>query len=290
LLKWALEYGILIEWLFLFGFPGEQDSWYGTLAEWLPLVTHFNSPGSIAAVQFHRFSPYFDRAADYGLSLTPERAYKYVFPLPEREMANLAYYFEDEEYRERFIAEMGRNALPGMAAFQQAVLKWRSSWMRAGLIRGARRPQLSYRARQDGSWVIRDTRACAVAAEHVIEPLSAAVLAACDGAVKTEALAAALLKATGREVAAGDLEPVARELGRLGLLLELDGQYLALAVPEDRPELPKYFPGGYLRLDRYLNDKILDAAARNRLEIPFVLATPAEGPLKPAAALLEQGR
>jgi ribosomal peptide maturation radical SAM protein 1 len=290
LLKWALEYGVLIEWLFLFGFPGEQDSWYGELAGWLPLVSHFNSPGSIAAVQFHRFSPYFDRAAEYGLSLVPESAYGYVFPLAGRELANLAYYFDDVEYRERFAAAMVRNARPGMAAFQQAVLKWRTSWLRAGLIKGARRPQLSYRARQDGSWVILDTRACAVASEHVIDPLSAAVMSACDGAVKAEALAAAVFKATGREASPSDLEPVTRELRRLGLMLELDGQYLALAVPEDRPELASYFPGGYVKLDRYLSDKILDDAANNRLEIPYVLATPAQGPPEPATALLEQGR
>jgi magnesium-protoporphyrin IX monomethyl ester (oxidative) cyclase len=275
LLKWALEYGILIEWLFLFGFPGEQDSWYGEVAGWLPLVSHFNSPGTIATVQFHRFSPYFDRAADYGLSLVPEKSYQYVFPVSAPELADLAYYFDDEEYRERFVADFVQSAKPGMAAFQQAVVRWRINWFRASWIKNAKRPQLAYRVRQDGAWVIRDTRECAIAAEHVIEPLSAAVMVACDGAVKTEALAAAVSKAMGREVSAQELNPTVEDLRRRGLLLELDGQYLALAVPADRPELPSYFPGGYVTLDRYLNDRLLDDAANNRLAIPYVVAVPA---------------
>ncbi|MFY9823500.1 MAG: RiPP maturation radical SAM C-methyltransferase [Thermoanaerobaculia bacterium] len=275
LLKWALEYGILIEWLFLFGFPGEQDSWYGELAEWLPLVHHFNSPGTIATVQFHRFSPYYNRAADYGLSLVPEKTYQYVFPLAAPELANLAYYFDDEEFRERFFAELMQSEKPGMAAFQQAVVRWRVNWFRASWIKNARHPQLAYRVRQDGAWVIRDTRECAIAAEHVIEPLSAAVMAACDGAVKAEAMAVAVSKAMGREIAWHDLEPVVQDLRRRCLLLALDGQYLALAVPEDRPALPSYFPGGYVNLDRYLTDHLLDDAAHNRLPLPYMVAAPA---------------
>jgi ribosomal peptide maturation radical SAM protein 1 len=275
LLKWALEYGILIEWLFLFGFPGEQDSWYAEVAEWLPLVSHLNSPGTIATVQFHRFSPYFDRAADYNLSLVPEKSYQYVFPVPAPDLANLAYYFDDETYRKRFVADFVQNEKPGMAAFQRAVVRWRIDWFRVSWMKNARRPQLSYQARPDGTWMIRDTRECAIAAEHAIEPLPAAVLAACDGAVKAAVLAAGVSKAIGREVSRQELEPVVEDLRRRGLMLELDGQYLSLAVPENRPELPSYFPGGFVSLDRYLNDRLLDDAANNRLGLPFVVAAPA---------------
>ncbi len=275
LLKWALEYGIMIEWLFLFGLPGEQDSWYGEVAEWLPLVSHFNSPGTIATVQFHRFSPYFNRAADFGLSLVPEKTYQHVFPVPAADLAGLAYYFDDEVYRERFVADFVQSEKPGMAAFQRAVVRWRINWFRVTWMKNAKRPQLAYRVRPDGAWVIRDTRECAIAAEHVIEPLAAAVMTACDGALKTEALAPAVSKTMDREVSTQELEPVVQDLRRRGLLLALDGQYLALAVPADRPELPAYFPGGYVSLDRYLNDRILDDAANNRLAIPFVVAAPA---------------
>jgi len=275
LLKWALEYGILIEWLFLFGFPGEQDSWYGELAEWLPLVGHFNSPGTIATVQFHRFSPYYNRAVDYGLSLTPEKSYQYVFPLSPPDLESLAYYFDDPQYRERFVADFVQSEKPGMAAFQRAVVRWRINWFRVSWVKSAKRPQLAYRMLPDGSWVIRDTRECAIAAEHVIEPLSAAVMAACDGAVKAEVIAAAVSKAMGREVSWPDLQPLVQDLKRRGVLLELEGQYLALAVPEDRPALPAYFPGGFVTLDRYLSDHILDDAAHNRLAIPFVIAASA---------------
>jgi ribosomal peptide maturation radical SAM protein 1 len=275
LLKWALEYGILIEWLFLFGFPGEQDSWYRELAEWLPLVHHLNSPGSLATVQFHRFSPYYNRAAEYGLSLLPEKTYQYVFPLATPELANLAYYFDDEEYREGYVPELIESEKPGMAAFQRAVVRWRINWFRVSWVKNAKRPQLDYRVRPDGAWVIRDTRECALASEHVIEPLSAAVMAACDGAVKAEALVAAVSKAMDRQIAWHDLEPLVQDLRRRGLVLALDGQYLALALPEDRPALPSYFPGGQVNLDRYLNDRLLDDAANNRLMIPYVLAAPA---------------
>ncbi|MCG8461842.1 MAG: RiPP maturation radical SAM C-methyltransferase [Holophagales bacterium] len=269
LLKWALEYGVLIEWLFLFGFPGEKDGWYADLATWIPKFVHLNTPGSIATVQFHRFSPYHFRAEEFGLELEPEKPYPFVYPLSDEELRDFAYYFDDHRRREEFIDGVLSDDRPGMKAFQAAVVEWRASWIRATLSKNARRPVLDFRATEAGGWVVTDTRKCSVAAEQRLDPLEARVMEAADIAITPRKLVARVSKTTGREYSWERLEPVARGLVERHLLFELEGQYLGLAVPAERPPLPGYFPGGYIDLDRYLRDQIREAAATNRAPIPL---------------------
>ena len=95
LLKWSCEYGIHAAWNMLCGVPGEEDSWYAEMAEWLPAVFHLQPPSGLNRVRYDRFSPYHMRPEDFGLTLQPSRAYGYVYPLPNESLMRLAYSFEE---------------------------------------------------------------------------------------------------------------------------------------------------------------------------------------------------
>ena len=276
ILKWSLEYGMRVEWLFLFGFPGEKEEWYASVAEWMPQISHFNAPSSITAVQFHRFSPYHSMASQYGLNLAPEKAYPFVYPLSEEELKEFAYYFDDHEQREALSWQVDGQTTKVMSNFYSAVIAWRSAWLQASLVAGAERPELEYRVGSDGCWTIRDTRSCAVAPEHHLGALETSMMRCADGAVNAKKLSADVSKLGLSDGSWEAIEPVVQDLISKRLMLEIDGQYLALPVPADRPSLPSHFPGGTVDIDQYLRNEILTALAANRAPIPFVIEDRAE--------------
>ncbi|MCG8461392.1 MAG: RiPP maturation radical SAM C-methyltransferase [Holophagales bacterium] len=269
-LKWALAYGIRIEWLFLYGFPGEEDSWYAEMAEWIPKVSHLNNPSTVTPIQFHRFSPYHSRAEHYGLDLAPEVSYPLVYPLPEGELRDLAYYFDDKAFRARLLGEEVWAHRPGLAAAHDALLDWRTAWIKGGFRTTIDYPTVEYRVGDDGSWKIRDTRSCAIEEHHELDSTSTALMIACDGSVGEKRLHGAVTKALGREVGEAELAAAVAELSRRGLLLYLDGQYLGLAVSADRPELPSHFPGGVVVIRSYLRDRLLHRASTQGSARPFL--------------------
>ena len=69
LLKWCAEIGITPAWNLLYGFPGEPAQEYARMAELIPSLVHFTPP-TFTPIQMERFSPYFDRPAEFGIELT----------------------------------------------------------------------------------------------------------------------------------------------------------------------------------------------------------------------------
>lgn len=49
---------------------------------------HLQPPERLIRVGYHRFSPYFEKADQYGLAPVPEKGYSYVYPFP----GELAYF------------------------------------------------------------------------------------------------------------------------------------------------------------------------------------------------------
>src|SRR5262249_22646822 len=139
LLKWALEFGIRVEWNLLYGAPGESDSWYAETAEWMAAVSHLQAPATLARVEYDRFSPYQTRPDEFGITLSRYRTYEYVYPLPDPELTDLAYYFEDYVAGDRGALDPTR--FPGLAAWHQEARRWRMGWLLADR-NGGRPPQL----------------------------------------------------------------------------------------------------------------------------------------------------
>jgi ribosomal peptide maturation radical SAM protein 1 len=94
LLKLAAENGIYVEWLALYGFPGEHPEQYDEMAQLLPLLRHLQPPAEFLRARADRFSPYFYRPQDFGVALEPAVPYRFLFPFDDASVRRLAYHFD----------------------------------------------------------------------------------------------------------------------------------------------------------------------------------------------------
>ncbi len=258
LLKWAIEYGIRVEWLFLFGAPGEHDDWYSEMARWLPFISHLQPPSGLARIEYDRFSAYQTRPQEHGISLSPNRSYAFVYPLEGQEACDLAYFFEDYGDTRRGIPDPAGS--PGLARWFTQAVAWRLAWLRADVGRVPAPPELRRVEAGSGLRVV-DTRASAVAREHVLDRETAAVLRCCDQAVPMDRVAALVHERGGSRLSGPLVARICDELCERGLLLEIDGRLLDLTVPQAPPPLPKRYPGGDVDVGRYVQDRWLSRHA-----------------------------
>jgi ribosomal peptide maturation radical SAM protein 1 len=222
-LRWCEELGIFPLWNFLYGFPGEPPAEYEVMARLVPTISHLQPPTGCGPIRLDRFSPMFMHPEAFGLvGVRPHCAYYYVFPLGRQDLARLAYYFE-------FDYADGRDPKSYAGRVEREVERW------VGLSRQPpeRRPVLDLHRAED-RLIVRDTRPCAVAPEHRLEGLAAELYLLCDDA---RGLPGLLRELAGR----ADEAEARAALGGLvaaGLMAEMEGQYLSLAVVRDRPPRP----------------------------------------------------
>jgi ribosomal peptide maturation radical SAM protein 1 len=94
LLKWCREYGLAVDWNLLHGFPGETDADYAAMLTLLPKLSHLQAPGACGPIRLDRFSPYFQKPADFGLqNVQPLPVYRFLYPLSGLRLEQIAYYF-----------------------------------------------------------------------------------------------------------------------------------------------------------------------------------------------------
>ncbi|TRD14260.1 RiPP maturation radical SAM C-methyltransferase [Palleronia caenipelagi] len=95
LLKRCKELNIHPIWNILAGFPGETVSSYRETIELIPKIAHLHPPRNVAQLRLDRFSPNYEQSELIGFSdVRPLPAYKFVFPLSEKEIRDIAYFFE----------------------------------------------------------------------------------------------------------------------------------------------------------------------------------------------------
>lgn len=242
LLKWAREFGIQVFWNFLVGLPGECGEWYAEMLEWLPLIAHLQSPTEeTRQVRFDRFSPYYERSQEYGLTLAPQRTYSYIYPLDAQRLKDLAYSFE-EVGEERKIPE------------HQRLKEWVSEWQK--LFKSESPPMLSVMEDNGDRIKLVDTRPCAIEPEISLDGLAYQVYVECDRILTYRELMDALNKKYGYKISWDEIQPVLEELRSRRILLELNGRLLSLAVRE--PIVPlldvREQPAGYVDVQRYVSD------------------------------------
>jgi magnesium-protoporphyrin IX monomethyl ester (oxidative) cyclase len=183
----------------------------------IPLIVHLPQAVYVGQIRLDRFSPNFDEAERFGLTkVRPLPAYRYVFPLPDEQVAGLAYFFtfgyRDGRDPQHYTQELRRETM---------------RWLRFATAAPRRRPRLDL---HDGETVavIEDTRACAVQAIHVLRGLRRALYLQCDIAHSAETLARTL------GLSLGTVTRALRHLVRAKLMIERDGRYLSLAVFRSR--------------------------------------------------------
>ncbi|MCP5055372.1 MAG: RiPP maturation radical SAM protein 1 [bacterium] len=95
LLKWCKEYDIAASWNLLHGFPGETKAHYDEMLAMFPAIAFLGAPTACGPVRLDRFSPYFTRAAEFGLThVRPMKVYQQLYPLDPESLGRIAYYFD----------------------------------------------------------------------------------------------------------------------------------------------------------------------------------------------------
>lgn len=251
LLRACREFGVRLSWNFLWGFPGEEDDWYGEMAGWLPALAHLQPPSGVVRVRFDRFSPYHQRPDRFGLELRPVPATGHVYPLPPEELADLAYFFAAAGRPDPF-ADAGTDAAadrPGVRAIRDLVGGWRSTFWSDDP------PRLAI-ADDGEALAVVDTRGRR--RRYTLHGLDRRVYLACEEAPLAERLAALLHERRGDHpgsvASAGEVAEAVARLRHRRLILAVDRRLVALGTPPDPPPLPglEEFPGGRVQEGAWL--------------------------------------
>ena len=97
-LRWARSVGLLIGWNLLTEIPNDEERHWDSILKLVPFIHHLNPPLHVRPVEIVRFSHYYEKSEDYGISLlTPNSVYKEVFPKSAKTL-NLAWMF-DSHYK-----------------------------------------------------------------------------------------------------------------------------------------------------------------------------------------------
>ena len=220
LIKWCAELDIHLHWNVIYGLPGEPPEEYAQIADTMRSLTHLEPP-RLVPLSLDRFSPYFDRAAEYGLEVLGPRAdFRFVYPLEDAAIREIVYAFDyrhvDGRVPDRYIGEV-----------RDVVERWTAD-----------RPlgfgSLRYR-RGPGFLKIRDRRPNLSPCDVSLDEREAVLYLACEDGASAEG-------ATKRVAAAG-LDPVSPaearafldDLVAARLMYAENGRYLALALPATPP-------------------------------------------------------
>lgn len=211
LIKWCTYYGINALYNILCRFPGETEEDYRVQSEIASKITHLQPPYAIVKARADRGSPMYTEPATQSISgLAPARCYQYIFP-KTFDLRRISYYFDhkmantvdDDTYEELF----GR------------VGAWQAGW------NSANRPFLKYRKAWH-SIAIFDGRQPQVVT-HSYHDNAAALYEYCAEARTPRDIEANFGNDAWIQEALSDF--VSKDL-----MLDLDGRYLSLALPENR--------------------------------------------------------
>ena len=164
-LRSCSEIGIRPVWNFLYGFPGEEKRQYDAMAALIPRIEHLVPAESCCHIRLDRFSPYFERATEFGFKdVEPMLAYGHVYGIGDDTLRRLAYYFE------------GRSPNGTPDDYAGSLKESLTSWRRRYFGDSKERPVL---AQLDiaGLSLVRDTRTCARTASRSLKPVESALLA-----------------------------------------------------------------------------------------------------------------
>ena len=211
LIKWCTYYGINNLYNILVGFPGERAEDYKLHCEIIPRIHHWQPPWAVARARADRGSPMFTEPESQSITrLTPSPCYDFLFPKDRFDLRRVSYYFDHE-----MNDTVGDD---GYAELFRCAAVWQQSWDTRP------RPYLRYRK----SWAtirIEDGRNCRPRT-YTYSDEHAALYEFCADARSRKEIDA-------RFDAAAWVEEALGEFGERQLIINLDGRYLSLALPEN---------------------------------------------------------
>jgi ribosomal peptide maturation radical SAM protein 1 len=242
LLKWTQEFGVRVIWYILREFPGEDEEWYGEMAERVPYLAHLQPPGSQLDIMITRYSQYHERPEEFGLTLYASRPYEYVYPLDAEQLADQIYFFDYDSNASDSSSSVVAALLghPGRRLLTRSFKEWNLLWTDD--------PPILEMAIEDDRIEITDTRPIAVERRLTLTGLEREVYLACEEGRTPRWLHESFAR---RGVEAGAVDRAVAALQEKRILLELDGRLLSLAVRASQWDFVdrRGFPGGTLDLE-----------------------------------------
>lgn len=199
-------------WNLLVGFPGEEEDVFRKYVADIPRLVHLPPPSGVFPVRFDRYSPYFVRAEEYGLQLKPLEFYELVYPFPEESIAQMAYFFSDENVFAEYAMAVGM----WITKMRQGVHAWRARW-------GSGEPPVLRFDVEDPTVVI-DTRT----GELVKHDIGVGGRAVLDCLSRPRTLAEVTRLLADLDI---DVEAVVRDADARGLIFEEKGRLGNLVLP-----------------------------------------------------------
>lgn len=248
-LKNCLQCDVLPMWNLLVGFPGESAEVYEKYLRDIPLLMHLPPPTGVYPVRFDRFSPYFDRAKEYGLDLHPLGFYDLIYPFAAESRAKLAYYFADHNYDAEYIKTMVQYVVP----LQRLVENWRKRWAE-----DASEVPLLYLASRGGAHIVHDSRGD-MALEYEIDHVALEILKALGRRQGLADMASALGKSLG--ITDAELKSRVDFLAAKELVFEEGARLMSLVLPAWTQRPSGGSPGRKTGPTAGARDRELDGAA-----------------------------
>ncbi|MEV8092656.1 RiPP maturation radical SAM C-methyltransferase [Streptomyces nigra] len=130
LLKWCREFDIHVEWNFLAGFPGEEDSDYEGMLPLIEAVSFLQPPAAWGLIRLDRFSPYHSDPGAYGMTnVRPAMGYRYLYPFASERLSRIAYHFDFDYADGRGTLDHAAPALEGIANWMAAYPNRHGLWL-----------------------------------------------------------------------------------------------------------------------------------------------------------------
>ena len=124
LLRYGRAADVGLIWNLIYGFPGDRVIDYEQMLGFLPLLRHLQPPYGIFPVSIDRFSPFFDRPEDFGITdIRPASTYYLMLP-ESADARKVAYEFDANFHSESL-------QTPSLIwEMKYEVAHWRKAWLK----------------------------------------------------------------------------------------------------------------------------------------------------------------
>jgi len=186
------------------------------MAELIPSLVHFKPP-NFMPVQMERFSPYFDRPAEFGIELTgPLPQYRFLYSVSSEALSNLAY-----DFQHRYLD--GRDPETYVTGLRDAVDRWRQ-------LSKDDPGYLCYR-RGPGFLSVEDRRAGLEPADYRFDGIEGKIYLACDAGATADQLSTQFAVDGDEELDAKEIQEFLDDLVQARLMYREENSFLSLAIP-----------------------------------------------------------
>ncbi|MFH1985758.1 MAG: RiPP maturation radical SAM C-methyltransferase [Pseudomonadota bacterium] len=217
LLKWAVYYGMSVNWNILYGVPGENPEDFETQYETMKLIPHLPPPRGLIHIWLERFSPNYIKAEEMGFqNIRPFGSYACIYP--EYISPHKIAYFFDYDLTKNYSDE----ALKPMSDY---IRWWRGAWD------NQKKPYLVYLRGADRMTVI-DGRRPDMPKSYIFHEPAVLIYEYCNLKYKSARLISKHLRSRfGLDTDECNVQSDLDKFIMLGLIMKEDSNYLSLALP-----------------------------------------------------------